>query len=118
MSSWFHTEKCLGASMVKNAETQSLDLDLFMIGDAFDSLRGRSHGGGRSDPPSRARSGVDQFAMRSCERRMPISLKVVTICVGWVSRKNLLVSATPAVLPAQYCSTEDVASLSVLTCTV
>src|ERR1700722_18651312 len=70
-------------------------------------------------PRDRARRGrggrAGQLAMRSLDRPVPIWLKVVTIWVGEVSRKNLLVSPVPATLPAQYCSTLDVASPSVLT---
>ena len=53
--------------------------------------------------------------MRSLDRPVPIWLNVVMIWLGVVSRKNLVASATVALVPAQYCSTLEVGSLLTLT---
>ena len=52
---------------------------------------------------------IDYLAMRSFDRFVPIWLKVVTIWLAEVSRKNLLESL------AQFCSRVEVGSLSVFT---
>src|SRR5216683_6439104 len=65
----------------------------------------------------RMRSDGIYLAIRSFDMFVPIVLKVVMISLADVSRKNLLGSGLPESL-AQFCSSVEVGSLPVLTCTV
>ena len=55
------------------------------------------------------------LATRSLVRLVPIVLKVVTISLAEVNRKNLLESGYLPALPAQFCSRVEVGSPPVLT---
>jgi len=52
------------------------------------------------------------LATRSFESEVPIELKAAAVCEADVTRKNL------SLLLAQYCSTAEVGSPPVFTCTV